>query len=95
MICMSEPDIIKITSKGQVTIPSKYRKKLSLDRDSHLQIAVSGDVLVLKKVEKMSLEEISGILSAIAESEGITREDLLLAAKKARKEYLKTKNVSS
>lgn len=88
MICMSEPDIIKITSKGQVTIPSKYRKKLSLDKDSHLHITMAGDVLVLKKVERMSLEEISDILGSIAENEGITHEDLLLAAKKARKEYL-------
>jgi len=92
---MSEPEIIKITSKGQVTIPSKYRKKLSLDRDSHLQIAISGDVLVLKKVEKMSLEEIQDILGAIAEKEGITREDILVETKKARKALLKERNVSS
>lgn len=92
---MSEPEIIKITSKGQVTIPSKYRKKLSLDRDSHLQIAMSGDVLVLKKVEKMSLEEIQDILGAIAEKEGITREDILVETKKARKALLKERNVSS
>lgn len=92
---MSESDIIKITSKGQITIPAKYRKDLSLNRDSHLHITLAGDMLVLKKVEKISLDEIQDILGAIAEKEGITREDILVETKKARKALLKERNVSS
>lgn len=88
---MSESDIIKITSKGQITIPSKYRKELALDKDSHLHITRARDVLILKKVEKMSLGEIQDILGAIAEREGITREDIADAIKEARREYRREK----
>lgn len=92
---MSEPEIIKISSKGQVTIPSKFRKELSLDRDSYIYVTRAGNMLVLKKVEKTSLEEISKVLGSIAESDGLTREILYEEAKKARKAFLEERNVKA
>jgi AbrB family looped-hinge helix DNA binding protein len=92
---MSESEVIKITSKGQVTIPSRFRKELSLDRDSYLYVTRAGNMLVLKKVDTLSLEEISTILGSIAETEGITKEILFEEAKKARKAFLEEKNVKA
>ena len=92
---MSESEVIKITSKGQVTIPSRFRKELSLDRDSYLYVTRAGNMLVLKKVDALSLEEISTILESIAETEGITKEILFEEAKKARKAFLEEKNVKA
>jgi AbrB family looped-hinge helix DNA binding protein len=85
---MSESEIIKVTSKGQITIPSKFRKELSLDRDSYLYVARSGKILVLKKVDDLSLDEITSLYETIAKSEGITREMLLEEVEKAREELM-------
>ena len=85
---MSESEIIKVTSKGQITIPSKFRKELSLSRDSYLYVARSGKILVLKKVDDLSLDEITSLYETIAKSEGITREMLLEEVEKAREELM-------
>ena len=89
---MTESEIIKVTSKGQITIPSQFRKELSINKDTHLYATRAGKFLLLKKVEELSLEEISGILGSIAEAKGITRKELAEEAKKARREFLKKKN---
>lgn len=88
-------EVIKITSKGQVTIPSRFRKELSLDRDSYLYITRAGNMLVLKKVDALSLDEISATLETIADAEGITEEILFEEAKKARKAFLEERNVKA
>ena len=92
---MSEAEIIKITSKGQVTIPSKFRKELSLDKDSYLFVARAGNMLVMKKVDELSLDEITTLFETVAESKGVTREMLLGEVEKARKALLEEKDVKA
>ena len=92
---MSEAEIIKVTSKGQVTIPSRFRKELSLDRDSYLYVARAGNMLVMKKVDELSLDEITTIFETVAESKGVTREMLLGEVEKARKALLEEKDVKA
>lgn len=85
---MSEAEIIKVSSKGQVTIPSRFREELSLDRDSYLYVARAGRMLVMKKVDELSLDDISTLLGAVAREKGLTRELLLEEAKRARRQLM-------
>ena len=44
------PVVIKVTSKGQLTIPVKYRRHLGIDKESYLLVDEIGDFLILKKI---------------------------------------------
>lgn len=78
------PVVIKVTSKGQLTIPIKYRRDLGIDKDSYLLVDEIGDFLILKKIQK--LDQITKILSAKAKEKGITRDDVLKTLRKIQKE---------
>ena len=92
---MAESEIIKVTSKGQITIPSKFRKELSLDQNSYLYVARAGKMLVVKKVDDLSLDEITSLYETIARSEGVTREMLLEEVEKAREELMEQRDVKT
>ncbi len=47
-------ELVKLTSKGQLTLPKEYRDKLRLDKGSHLSVSVKGDTLLLKKVYELT-----------------------------------------
>lgn len=85
---MSEAEVVKVSSKGQVTIPGRFRKELGLDRDSHLYVARVGGLLIMRRVDGLSLEEVSSVLSKMAEDRGITKELLLEEAERAREELM-------
>ena len=46
----AEYEVIKITSKGQVTLPKVIRDKLKLGQGSYLTVLLNGDEIVLKKM---------------------------------------------
>jgi AbrB family looped-hinge helix DNA binding protein len=73
---MVEGEIIKVTSKGQVTLPAKIRRRLVLGDSSHLYVVQTGGLIVMKKVDELSLDDISTILEALAGEKGITGEML-------------------
>ena len=78
------PVVIKVTSKGQLTIPIKYRRDLGIDKESYLLVDEIGDFLILKKIQK--LDQITKILSTKAKEKGITRDDVLKTLRKIQKE---------
>lgn len=90
---MSQGEIIKVTSKGQITIPAKIRRALSLDRDSYLYVTRAGGLLVMRKVDELSLDEISAVLEAVAEDRGVTKELLFEEAERARERLMEERNV--
>jgi len=92
---LSEGEIIKVTSKGQITIPAKIRRALSLDRDSYLYVTRAGGLLVMRKVDELSLDEISAVLGAVAEERGVTRELLFEEAEKARERLMEERDVGA
>lgn len=92
---MSDGEIIKVTSKGQITIPAKIRRSLSLDRDSYLYVTMAGGLLVMRKVDELSLDEISAVLGAVAEERGVTRELLLEEAERARERLMEERDVGA
>lgn len=46
--------IVKVTEKGQVTIPIVFRRKLGISNEDHLAIEEEGDCLKLRKVASVS-----------------------------------------
>jgi AbrB family looped-hinge helix DNA binding protein len=51
-----------ITTKGQIVIPSRIRRRLNLKRGTKMYIEEKGDELILKAVTPAYFERISGIL---------------------------------
>ena len=43
-------DVIKVTSKGQITIPIEIRKKLQIEKESYIVVDMIGDYIIMKKV---------------------------------------------
>ena len=43
-------EVIKVTSKGQITIPIEIRKKLQIEKESYIVVDMIGDYIIMKKV---------------------------------------------
>jgi len=52
-----ETAIIKVSSKGQIVIPSGWRKRMSIEEGEELLAIGEGDTLVLKKIDKSALKD--------------------------------------
>ena len=44
-------DVIKVTSKGQVTLPVGIRKAIGIDENTYLLVDNIGDYVLMKKAE--------------------------------------------
>ncbi|MBS1263075.1 MAG: hypothetical protein MAG715_00243 [Methanonatronarchaeales archaeon] len=53
----SKPEMVKVTSKGQITIPSALRRSFDLEEGDQLLALPTEFGIVLKKVEVPSVEE--------------------------------------
>lgn len=51
-----------VTTKGQIVIPSKIRRKYNIKKGTKLYIEERGDELVLKAVTQEYFEKIAGVL---------------------------------
>jgi bifunctional DNA-binding transcriptional regulator/antitoxin component of YhaV-PrlF toxin-antitoxin module len=80
--------VVKITSKGQFTLPVEIRRELSLGKDSHVYVTKLGRLIVIKKVEELSLDDISAILEPLAKRSGLTRRILMEDIEKAREKMV-------
>ena len=52
-----EPEVTTVTSKGQITIPSRLRKQFGLEKGTKLMVVPTEYGLVLKKLELPSVQE--------------------------------------
>jgi len=52
-----EPEVTTVTSKGQITIPSRLRDQFGLEQGTKLMVVPTEYGLVLKKVDLPSVEE--------------------------------------
>lgn len=78
-------DLIKVTSKGQVTLPKDIRKKLHIDRDTYIAVDIIGDYIIMKKVG-LKLKELSDIIQKAGKEKGVTRKEIEKAILRSRKE---------
>ncbi len=47
--------IVKVTEKGQLTLPIALRRKLKITKDDYLSLEAEGDVVTLRKVGERKL----------------------------------------
>lgn len=52
-----DPEVTTVTSKGQITIPSRLRKEFGLEQGTKLMVVPTEYGLVLKKLDLPSVEE--------------------------------------
>ncbi len=59
---VQEIEFTKASSKGQIVIPTKIRKKFNIKEGSVLAIAAQKDMIVLKKMEsRLSSEDLKSL----------------------------------
>ncbi len=75
-----------VTSKGQITIPAKVRRKLGLEAGNKVFFFDSGEDVVMKKSSpEAALEAIQEVLAPLAREQGIlTDEDVMALVKEYR-----------
>jgi len=77
-------EVVKVTTKGQLTLPARIRKDLEITDDTYLLAEEVGDFIVLRRAETRFLE-LTERFQKEAKRKGITREALLRALKAARR----------
>ena len=77
--------LVKVTRKGQVTIPREIREKLGIREGDYLVAAGVKDLVILRKVSLPSWEELFAYGEKLAREKGITREDVLKAISATRR----------
>ena len=83
------PELTKMTTKGQVVIPSEIRKELGLEKGSQLVVSRAGGMVLLKKLEipdlKKELDELTKWGSKFARKAGIRNDaDVIARIQKRR-----------
>ena len=81
-------EITSISSRGQVVIPQKVRKKLELKEGEKLIVIGKNNVIVLKKIEMPSFDNFNQLLKEtqkFAEKKGVTSSNLNESIKRTRK----------
>ncbi|MCR4369444.1 MAG: AbrB/MazE/SpoVT family DNA-binding domain-containing protein [archaeon] len=86
---MAETSITKVSTKGQVVIPQDLREEMKIKPSDEFLIYGEKDTILMKKIEKTSLEEdfysLSKRLQKKAKKLGITRKDVEEAIREVRK----------
>lgn len=62
------PELTRVSSKGQVVIPTKVRKKMRIKTGSVFAISAKKNLVVLKKLDKRMTEEDLRTLKSIEEA---------------------------
>jgi antitoxin PrlF len=92
---MATSEVVKITSKGQMTLPVDLRRQLNLKNDNYVYVTRVGELIVMKKVNELSLDEISIILQRVARRSSITREMLGKDLERARERLMRERHVKT
>jgi AbrB family looped-hinge helix DNA binding protein len=82
-----QPATTRMTSKGQVVIPSSIRKSLGLEAGTQFVVVGEGDAVVLKSIQAPSFSEFDSLIKSArkqAEDAGLQPEDVLQAVKTVR-----------
>ena len=72
--------IVKVSGKGQIVIPKEVREKLDIKAGEKLAVIVKDDDIILRKIEKLNLFEISSRISSVVEKENIDVDRLITEA---------------
>ena len=75
-------DVVKVTTKGQITLPIDIRKTIGITDESYLVVEQVGDYILMKKAE-VRMKDIQGLLRNDAKRKNITKKELLKALKES------------
>lgn len=82
-------DMVTVSSRGQVSIPSDIRKESGIDEGTKLLVMSSGDSILMKKVRpsvvEKDLEEVLKPLWRKAKKEGLDEKDAEKLVQETRK----------
>lgn len=78
---------VRVQAKGQVTIPTKIRKKLNLQKGDMVSFVETKDGVLIKPVEVLLTEALDEIGKALKE-EGITLEEWIERGREIRGQLL-------
>ena len=79
-----DPEVTTVTSKGQVTIPSRLREKFGLEKGTKLMVVPTEYGLVLKKIELPSVEEFQDRVAERDEKTDLSLEEVTQLVHEAR-----------
>ena len=71
-----DPEITPVTSKGQITFPSRLRKQFGLEKGTKLMVVPTDYGLVLKKLELPSVEEFQQRVEERAETVDLSMDEI-------------------
>lgn len=84
-------EIVKVTSKGQLTIPAGIREEVGMNEGSYIYMKSLGRLVVMKKVNDLRLDDISGIFEQLAKERGLTKVLLTKDIEQVRRQLWKEK----
>jgi antitoxin PrlF len=67
-----DPGVTTVTSKGQITIPSRLRKQFGFEKATKLMVVPTDYGLVVKKLELPSVEEFQQCVEERAEESSLS-----------------------
>jgi len=79
-----EPEVTTVTSKGQITIPSRLREQFGLEKGTKLMVVPTEYGLVLKKVDLPSVSEFQQRVEERAESVDLSPDEVTRLVHEAR-----------
>jgi AbrB family looped-hinge helix DNA binding protein len=79
-----DPEVTTVTSKGQITIPSRLREEFGLEKGTKLMVVPTDYGLVLKKLELPSVEEFQQRVEERAETVDLSMDELSELVHEAR-----------
>jgi len=70
-------DIVKVSPKGQIVIPREIRKRLGVSTGERLLVMSRDKEILIKKMERLSIEEIGKKIDKITKEKGIDVDKLI------------------
>ena len=81
-----EPEITTVTSKGQVTIPSRLREEFGFEQGTKLMVVPTEHGLVLKRLDLPSVEEFQQRVADREEGVDLSMDEISELVHRARDE---------
>ncbi|MEW6222854.1 MAG: AbrB/MazE/SpoVT family DNA-binding domain-containing protein [Candidatus Hadarchaeota archaeon] len=76
--------VVKVTSKGQLTLPADIREDLGIGEDDYLYIAEAGNIILMKRIG-VDPKEILNTFQRAAKEAGLTKKELNRAIREIRR----------
>ncbi|MFQ6129739.1 MAG: AbrB/MazE/SpoVT family DNA-binding domain-containing protein, partial [Candidatus Hadarchaeaceae archaeon] len=76
--------VVKVTSKGQLTLPAGIRDDLNISEDDYLYVTEAGGLILMKRIG-VDPKEILNVFQRAAKDIGLTRRELNRAIQEIRR----------